>query len=432
MAEKPQAAGGLGPLRLKRLLKTARYFDDRVGIQADKEEDAPLWDLVVEVARVTGVAAPEGLVLNPYAEISVAEAKGGGFDLYIGVPLALALPAVELKAVVAHALAVMREPHPELADALVRTREKAQAFMESDLPNSPFRRPYRRVLEGSAGFHSDFERHADRAAAAVAGSREQALVAMVRAQAIAEHFAEYAWCYRLEDPDTAPLADLFTEWLRVAAEPVPAWAFGSVPLPKLASRPAFHPGLRNSSDSLDRAHRAANPLVPASGEPAVAGFADDFSDALASFIEFDPDADFSIGYAEAGQAVIAGAGILLGHTATPTDVAGLVVAGRGAELAAAWHRIMVEHLEAGMPSGFLTERMLEAAAAPESTLGEALQVFLIAVAVEHGHRFNAVLRPGELMADGRPPIKTHAIISQAVAGDAAPLAELVAQLTERV
>jgi hypothetical protein len=41
-----------------------------------------------------------------------------------------------------------------------------------------------------------------------------------------------------------------------------------------------------------------------------------------------------------------------------------------------------------------------------------------------------VLHPGELMAGGRSPVKIHAIISQAVAGDATSLAKLVAQLTE--
>ena len=63
-----------------------------------------------------------------------ARATGGtaadGFILTIGAPLILAMTAVELKAVVAHTLAVLREPDPELADALVQTREKAQSYLE--------------------------------------------------------------------------------------------------------------------------------------------------------------------------------------------------------------------------------------------------------------------------------------------------------------
>ncbi|WP_194923854.1 hypothetical protein [Catenulispora pinisilvae] len=429
MAEKPQAAGDLGSFRLKRLLKDARYVDDRQGIAADKAEDALLWDLVAEVARETRVAAPEALVLVPDAEISVAKAAEGGFALYIGVPLALALPAVELKAVVAHALAVMREPHPELAAGLVRAREAAQVRADLWVSQAPrLSRHFQQVLDDSAGFHADIERHADRAAAAVAGSRERALVAMVRAQAIAEHFAEYAGCYVLGAADVAP--DLFTDWLNVAAQPVPDWASNSLPLPNLATRTAFHPGLRTSGGSLNRARQAVNPLVPASGEPVVAGFADDVSDALASFIEVDRGADYSIGYAEAGEAVLAGAGRLLGRDATPADVVDLVADDRGAELAVAWFELLAAELEAGNASGFVTERIQRAAMEPASTLGEALQVFLIAVAVRHGYRFDAVLHPGELMADGGEPIKTYAVISQAVAGDTAPLAQLVAQLAE--
>ena len=431
MAEKPPAAGDLGPSRLKRLLKYARYVDDREGIAADKEEDAPLWGLVAEVARETRVAAPEALVLVPNAEISVAKAAGGGFALYIGVPLALALPVAELKAVIAHALAVMREPRPELAAGLVRAREAAEGKVDLWVSQAPrLSRHFQRVLDDSAGFHADIERHADRAAAAVAGSRELALVAMVRTRAIAEHFAEYAECYLLGAVDVAP--DLFTDWLSVAAQPVPDWAFNSVALPTPGTGTAFHPGLRSSSAALDRARRAVNPLVPASGERVVAGFADDVCDALASFIEVDPYADYSIGYAEAGEVVVAGAGRLLGRDATPADVVDLVADDRGAELAVAWFELLTAELDAGKASGFIAERIQQAAMEPASSLGEALQVFLIAVAVRHGYRFDAVLHPGELMADGRAPVKTHAVISQAVAGDAAPLAQLVAQLAEGV
>lgn len=434
MADKPQAAGGLGRFQLKRLVKDWVIGDDVIGIPADRTEFAPLWDLVADAARAAGVAAPSEIVLGPYGEISLTGTVADGFSLRLGAPLILAMPAIELKAVVAHCLVVLREPDPELADGLVRTREKAHSYLElGDLARgTTLGQGFRRVLDRSDRFHDDIERRADRAAAAAAGSGEQALIAMVRARAIREHFAGYAPCYLLASLVTTPPGEVFAEWLRVAGQPVPDWAVDAVPLPELATRKAFHPGLRSSGDSVDRARRAVNPLVPASGEPVIGELDAAIANVLTEDIDLDPEDDFTIGYEQAGLAVIEGARSVLGRTAKPADVVGLVAEGRGAELATAWYEIMAGHREARLPSGFIAERFLAADMEPASTLGEALKVFLVAVATPLGYKFEPPIRPGELTAEDGSSIKMYDAVSQAVGGATHELERMVSQLTSMI
>ncbi|GAA1980425.1 hypothetical protein [Catenulispora subtropica] len=426
MAEQRRAAGGLGRVRLKRLLKSVGYADGTAaGVTVDAAEYAPLRDLVAEAARVVRVPAPEHLRLSTYGEIAVTGDSSDGRTLHIGAPFVLGLPAVELKAVVAHSLAVLKEPHPELADALARICQDVQSLLDF-LGGDGFGRRYRRLLAATAGFREDIERRADRAAAAVAGSREQALIALVRSRAVTGHFVEYAPRYLVEG--LAPPEDLFTNWLRVAALPVPTWAAASTPSSQPGVRTVFHPGLTPQADVLDRARQAVNPVIPGEGLPVIAGLTAETAKALISGVEADPEDHLSIDYGASGQAVIDAAGRLLGRDATPADVVGVVADGRGPELAGVWDEVTVAQLEDSAPDSRVMERVLADTRTSAPTPGEMLEAFLAGLAVRREYRYDPVLGPGVLLADGRPGIEIHAAIGKAVAGDVTALGQLVDQL----
>lgn len=402
MAEKRQPAGGLGRFRLKRLLATAYYRDEGLlGVPADAPETAPLRALVDQIARAIRVDAPARLLMSPYAMVAISGDTPEDLTLYAGAPFVLGLSVVELKTVLAHCMASLGQPHPALADALVRSTDQIQGSLDFFGPRTAMGQRYRRFLNGSAEARADLARHADRAAAAMAGSREQAQAALNHVRALAEHFVDYLPCYLVVGSE--PLQELYSNWLRVAAEPVPDWAVDSVP--------------------------AVNPLIPAECVPLIAALPEDDNDTLISAIDVDPDDAIGFDYEMGCRDVIEAAGHLLAREATPLDVVGLVADGRGAELVAEWDRVDAARL-AALPEAYLLESFL-AKHRTALTVGEMFAIFVPGLARRYGYDYDPVLRPGVLTAEDRPGIEFYQAIGDAVGGgDTAALAELVTQLAD--
>lgn len=401
MAEKRQPAGGLGRFRLKRLLATAYYMDKGLlGVPADRPETAPLADLVAEIARAIRVDAPAQLLVSPYAEVAISGDTPEDLTLYVGAPFVLGLPIVELKTVLAHCMASLGQPHPALADALVRSTDRIQGSLDFFGPQTAMGRRYRRFLDGSAEARSDLARYADRAAAAMAGSQERAQAALIHARALTEHFVDYAPRYLVVGSE--PLQDLYSNWLRVAAQPVPDWAVNSKP--------------------------AVDPLIPAECVPLIAALPEDDNDTLVAAIDVDPDDAIGFDYEVGCQDVIEGAGHLLEREATPVDVVGLVADGRGAELIAEWDRATAARL-AALPGAYLIESFL-ARHGTALTVGEMFATFIPGLACRYGYDYDPVLCPGVLTAEGRPGIEIYPAIGGAVGGDTAAVAELMMRLAD--
>jgi hypothetical protein len=401
VVEKRQPAGGLGPHRLERLLSQVGYFDEHLlGVPADTEQTAALADLVPEIARVIRVEAPGQVLVGPYPEIAISGDTAEDLTLYVGAPYLLGMPVTELKAVLAHAMASLGEPHPGLSDAMVRTTKQAQDMVALFSPATSLGRRYRKFLDKSTAFRDDLGRHADRAAAAMAGSNKQAQNALARAKVITEHFNEFAPRYLLNEANS--FQDLYTHWLRAAAQPVPDWAVQSL--------------------------RTVDPPVPAEYVALITGLDPDDADTLATAIDVDPDAAYHFGYDAIREEILTAATQLLGHDATPADVVALVADGRGAELGAQWDEVTEAVLADARPHTRGMERYLAETRTSASTAGELLEAFIAGLGVPRGYHYDPVVRPGALTAEEHSEIEIYATIGSAVAGDTAALAELVARL----
>ncbi|WP_143765462.1 hypothetical protein [Catenulispora acidiphila] len=403
MPEKRQPAGGMGQFRLKRLLKAAMYVDQHMlGVPADAPETVGLTDVVGEIARAIHVDVPPTVLVSPYAEVAISGDTADDMILYVGAPFLLGLPVVELKAVLAYTMAALGEPHPALADAVVRSAQSFQDWLDLFGATTPLGRRYRKFLDASAEVRTDLARHADRAAAALAGSQKYAQNGLARSKAITEHFVRFAPYYLVTGAE--PLQDLYRNWLLAAAQPVPAWA--------------VH--LRSLVD----------PPIPGECVPLVAALNDEDVDILVAAIDVDPDDATGYDYDRIREKILAVAGESLGREATPADVVALVADGRGVELAARWDGLTSAELAAILSKTHGMEQYSAESLTSVSTTGELLEAFIPGLAVRHGYRYDPVLRPGVLVADAQPEIEIFESIGSAVVGDTTTLAELVKQLTE--
>jgi hypothetical protein len=227
-------AGGLGPRRARRLLGSTHLPPRPVtGVAAPPE----LVTLVASVASAIRVPEPDQVLVGcrPVVELEIA-GPGQPVKVSIGTPLALALPVRDLRALIAHAIAVLSEPQPWLATALLSARQSLAAMQQTDQTAA--------FLADTQAFWSDIEKRADQAALLAVGSPGRALAGLIRRAVVARDFEKFCDDFRpaIEDP-TFP-DTLYAGWVSTLHQRMPEWWFDTACHPDaIAADVAAHPGL---------------------------------------------------------------------------------------------------------------------------------------------------------------------------------------------
>jgi hypothetical protein len=162
---KPRMPGEISVWRARWLL--LRYGSTMVippvGVEASGQTD--LLALVAEVAERVGVVAPDVVFLTGTGTVR-GWARRKKRLLFVGLPLLLCLPVDEIRALVAHELAVLRYRRAHL---VARLRDLHEAAVEPLLHDAPLSRRSRAVLRVTEGFATALERSADQAATSASG-----------------------------------------------------------------------------------------------------------------------------------------------------------------------------------------------------------------------------------------------------------------------
>jgi hypothetical protein len=133
------------------------------GVEAAGQTE--LLALVDEVAGRVGVGRPDAVLLAGTGTIR-GWAHRSRRILVIGLPLLQCLPVDEIRALVAHELAIVHHRRPHL---VARLRELHEAAVEPLLHDAPLSRKSRAVLRVTDAFASALEQKADQAAASASG-----------------------------------------------------------------------------------------------------------------------------------------------------------------------------------------------------------------------------------------------------------------------
>ncbi|MET7402266.1 hypothetical protein ABZS66_53175 [Dactylosporangium sp. NPDC005572] len=204
---------------------------------------AALHSLVLDAVKHADVAFPAAVRLGgaPTARLTAGE-------LVIGLPLVAGLPADQLRAVLAHELALPPSRHPDLVRGLLNARlhePEPGAPGASGAPATAANR-HARLLAATGGLLGEAERVRDAAAVNAVGGGlgavEDAALALLRAAAIEAVFTAFAAAEGTPEVDGLPrrVADLHAGWrLRLAEWGAPAHDLTAV----LAALPDRHPGL---------------------------------------------------------------------------------------------------------------------------------------------------------------------------------------------
>src|SRR5690349_17147259 len=140
--------GGISVWRARWLL--LRYGSTMVippvGVEASGQTD--LLALVAEVAERVGVVAPDVVLLTGTGTVR-GWARRSTRLLFVGLPLLLCLPVDEIRALVAHELAILRYRRAHL---VARLRELHETAVEPLLHDAPLSRRSRAVLRVTEGF----------------------------------------------------------------------------------------------------------------------------------------------------------------------------------------------------------------------------------------------------------------------------------------
>jgi hypothetical protein len=177
------------------------------GVEATGQLD--LLALVDEVAERVGVTRPDTVLLTGTATVR-GWANRSRRMLVIGLPLLQCLPVDEIRALVAHELAVVDHRRPHL---VARLRELHKAAVEPLLHDAPLSRKSRAVLRVTEGFASALEQRADQAATSASGLHTAAR-AVVKADLAEFEFVDLV--FDLEEQvwkhAKAGVQDLHTGW----------------------------------------------------------------------------------------------------------------------------------------------------------------------------------------------------------------------------
>ncbi|WP_238007543.1 hypothetical protein KZZ52_56040 [Dactylosporangium sp. AC04546] len=226
--------GGLTAWRGRRLLGNIQE-PRRSGLPlVGASRHAALHSLVLDAVKHADVAFPAAVRLGgaPTARLTAGE-------LVIGLPLVAGLPADQLRAVLAHELALPPSRHPDLVRGLLNAR------LREPEPGTAANRQAR-LLTATEGLLGEAERVRDAAAVNAVGGGlgavEDAALALLRAAAIEAVFTAFAAAEGTPEVDGLPrrVADLHAGWrLRLAEWGAPAHDLTEV----LATLPDRHPGL---------------------------------------------------------------------------------------------------------------------------------------------------------------------------------------------
>jgi hypothetical protein len=162
---KPPLPGDINVWRARWLL--LRYGSSTVlppdGVDASEQDE--LMTLVAEVAERVGVVRPDAVLLAGTSTIR-GWARRSKRVLVVGLPLLQCLAVDEIRALVAHELAIM---HHRRAHLVARLRVLHEAAVEPLLHDAPLSRKSRAVLRVTEGFASALEQKADQAATSASG-----------------------------------------------------------------------------------------------------------------------------------------------------------------------------------------------------------------------------------------------------------------------
>jgi hypothetical protein len=182
---KPRMPGDISLWRARWLL--LRYGSTMVippvGVETTGQTD--LLALVDEVAERVGVTRPDFVLLTGTGTIR-GWARRSRRILVIGLPLLQCLPVDEIRALVAHELAII---HHRRAHLVARLRELHEAAVEPLLHDAPLSRKSRAVLRVTEGFASALEQKADQAATSASGLHTAAR-AVVKADLVEFEFSD--------------------------------------------------------------------------------------------------------------------------------------------------------------------------------------------------------------------------------------------------
>ncbi|GGM17531.1 hypothetical protein ACFFX1_40500 [Dactylosporangium sucinum] len=226
--------GGLAVWRGRRLLGSAPE-PRRSGLPPVGASRHPaLHSLVLEAVKHADVAFPPAVLLG-----GAPTARFAAGELVIGLPLVRGLPADQLRAVLAHELALPPSRHPDLVRGLLNARLREPA------PGTAAHR-HARLLDATEGLAGEAERVRDAAAVNAAGGGlgavEDAALALLRAAATAAVFTAFAAAEGVPEVDGLPrrVADLHAGWrLRLTEWGAPAHDLAEL----LETLPDRHPGL---------------------------------------------------------------------------------------------------------------------------------------------------------------------------------------------
>jgi hypothetical protein len=212
------------------------------GIPVTDARHAELHAVVHEAARRANLPPPRAVSLGGTAQVGIR-----GNLLTVGLPLVWGLSAEQLRAVVAHEVALPPGGHRRLARELLHRRRRAREPDDGD-----FLLATRSLVEAA-------EQVRDAAAIDAIGGGlaavEDAALALFRAEAVRDAFERFtaAEAIRVIDGKRLRVADLHDGWrerLRSDGGPGPGWD-PDVPLKRI---PSEHPGL--SGELLDVAEEA--------------------------------------------------------------------------------------------------------------------------------------------------------------------------------
>jgi hypothetical protein len=407
-------AGGLAPRRIRRLLASAPRPPAPVG---GVPAPAELTSLAATLALRIGTSPPDRVLIGarPAVELGVANTPGRQIDLSIGAPLVLALPRRDVRALVAHAIAVLGEPDRRLASALLSARRSLATTQPADAATAAF-------LERTDAFWRDIEERADQAAVLAVPPDVRVLVALVRAAVIARDFLSFSAGFvpTAESP-TFPAA-LYSGWHSTFCRQMPGWWFDTACHPDdMADDAAEHPGLagrwtKRPAGSVWSRPRAAGMVASLSTSDEVelarayyAGTENIDASQLTpvGWSAYDADRMHRDSFYSPTQA----ASIMLGHHASPEEILSMVGEETGQWLVAAV-REEVRHSLHWNADQTLVDRITDPAA---FTTGTVLAGLVAETMHQAGYRHTDPLRPQLMNNPAGHRVDIHAVVTDALA-----------------
>jgi hypothetical protein len=384
------------------------------------DEQPALTALVGQVATALAVPAPDAVQLTGDTDLGLA-LRHRHLVLRIGLPLAIALEADELRLLIAHELALLGLPEARLTVAVAAKRRR---YVDGAATDSALHgRDAERLIALTQQFAASVERASDEAMVRLAG-RAAAARALQRREAVGTAFTAYVLDFA-EPPvehgqAVLDLHEVWADWLAEA----PAEDRTNSPDPvKLAQR---HPGLADAlqgqggSDVEVRLPADPVPLGPLTGEELarLAGEAVFLPNAgtpvsWVPLSEVDQEvwADEAREYAQAVEEMAAAA--VTPAPGSRAELADLVRA-HSKELRRVWLELLHGQLEPGAQP---------AADSAVADPGNTLAALLVATLHERGWRRERSLHPYTLVSPDGERIDAAAL-GRAAATDAASYKEL--------